>query len=142
MIALGDSRVPERIWRKVVAGDDGCWLWTGATGGGATHRYGVAQLDGKLRLVHRWMLALVIGGVSDAEHAHHECGVTLCVNPAHLRALPVAEHIGQWHRDKTECPHGHPYSAENTRRRPCGARACRACDRERARRNREVRSAG
>lgn len=140
MIA-GDERVPDRIWQKVVIGDDDCWLWTGATGGSPGYRYGVAQLDGKLRLVHRWMLALT-AGVSDAEHAHHECGVTLCVNPAHLSALPVAEHIGQWHRDKTECPHGHPYSPENTRHTKRGARACRTCERERARRNREVRSAG
>lgn len=29
---------------------------------------------------------------------------------------------------KTHCPHGHPYDELNTRRRPNGKRACRACD--------------
>lgn len=34
---------------------------------------------------------------------------------------------------KTKCNHGHEYTTENTRIRPNGARACKQCERDRAR---------
>lgn len=40
---------------------------------------------------------------------------------------------GWWHAEKTHCPKGHPYSAENTYRRPGRTnRCCRTCRRENA----------
>jgi hypothetical protein len=137
-LPFGDARVPARVWAKINIAPDGCWMWTGATGGG-TYKYGVASLDGRIRLVHRWMYGVAVRPAADGEHVHHECRVPLCVNPAHLQALPVAEHIGQWHRDKTHCPHGHLYDEANTyfSKSPKGGRNCRTCGRERARRNKK-----
>jgi hypothetical protein len=145
----GDPRVPARVWAKIAVAESGCWLWTGATAGSgrgparASARYGVAQLDGKLRLVHRWVYHATVAPVDQdtapgrsADHVHHECGVTLCVNPAHLQAMPAGEHLGHGHRDKTECRNGHAYDERNTRVRPNGWRTCRACERARRRRAR------
>lgn len=131
-LSYGDERIPERIWAKIQVAGSGCWIWQGATGGSSTHRYGVAVLDGKLRLVHRHMYHVFVAplefipGQRTESHVHHECRVTRCVNPDHLKLLSVAEHIGQWHRDKTHCPAGHPY-AEHEYERPTGARDCRKC---------------
>lgn len=116
--------------------DDGCLIWPGATGGAATHRYGVAVFEPgtKIQLVHRAIYARVVGPVAADEHVHHRCGVTRCCNPLHLEALAIPDHIGQWHRDKTHCPNGHPYDEANTYMRSEGWRGCRRCAREAARR--------
>jgi len=37
------------------------------------------------------------------------------------------------YKDRTHCPQGHPYAGENLRVGVDGSRACRACDRDRAR---------
>lgn len=140
MTAFGDHRLPERFWKKVIADPSGCWIWTGARGAGG---YGVAQLDGKMRLVHRWAYHVLVEPVDQAtsrgcarDHVHHECRNTLCVNPAHLSLALAADHLGHGHRDKTCCPQGHPYDEANTLIRPNGWRSCRACARERSRRRR------
>jgi hypothetical protein len=44
--------------------------------------------------------------------------------------------------ERTHCPHGHEYTAENTHINKAGARACRTCQRERARATRAARRAG
>lgn len=43
---------------------------------------------------------------------------------------PSARGKGAHEREKTHCPHGHEYSAENTYRRPDGSRVCKTCRRE------------
>ena len=129
---MSNLLLPARLQHKAIPSDEGCLLWTGATGGGKTHRYAVAQLDGKLQLVHRWLYEQAHGPVGAGVHVHHKCRVPLCLNLEHLEALPIREHIGQWHRDKTHCPYGHPYSVANTYRRRDGSRQCRECGRLRA----------
>jgi hypothetical protein len=141
MLTYGDPRIPPRIWRKIIINAGDCWLWQGASGGSAPpHRYGVAQLDGKLRLVHRWIYDTFVAPVDrdtgrgrSKDHVHHVCETPMCVNPAHLELMTVQEHIGQWHRDKTHCPQGHEYSGANLYIKPEGWRVCRACQRERRR---------
>jgi hypothetical protein len=127
--------VPSRIWAKVEARSDGCLTWQGATTGNETHPYGVAWFgaDKGTQTVHRQIYLLVVGSVGQGEHVHHTCGNTLCANPLHMEAKTVRQHIGQWHRDKTHCPNGHPYDEANTRITPEGWRHCRACDRARKR---------
>lgn len=140
MTVFGDPRLPERFWGKVVAEPSGCWTWTGATGAGG---YGVAQFDGKLRLVHRWAYHVLVAPVDQdtsrgraRDHVHHLCRNTACVNPAHLERIAASEHLGHGHRDKTHCPQGHPYDEANTRITPQGWRACRTCSRDGMRRRR------
>lgn len=42
------------------------------------------------------------------------------------------------HKDKTECPSGHPYSGDNLHIRSNGERTCRACGRIRAKAKRDA----
>ena len=146
MATFGDDRLPARFWSRVVVDANGCWTWTGATTGKG---YGVATLDGKLRLAHRWVYHRLVAPVDQEtargqarDHVHHAgCRNTLCVNPAHLEARPAGEHLGHGHRDKTTCPSGHPYDEANTLVRANGWRSCRACARDRTRRRRADRRA-
>lgn len=127
------SRVDELLARGV-RNDDGCLIWVGATGDG----YAVAHIDGKTALVHRYVCAQVHGPVAPGDDVHHTCRVALCIEPAHLVAIPAPEHDGHAQRDKTHCPNGHEYDERNTYVRRNGWRGCRRChrDRERARKAR------
>lgn len=44
--------------------------------------------------------------------------------------------MGAPRRERTHCPQGHPYDAENTRRTKRGRRVCRTCERDRRQRYR------
>lgn len=81
-------RAPGELTRFVMdqalpfKGDD-CLIWpyyvNKRTG------YAQAQLDGRLRLVHRYICETAHGAPpSRSHHAAHQCGVSTCVNPAHI----------------------------------------------------------
>lgn len=115
----------KRLWAKVnkngpvVKPELGpCWIYTSTS---ERKGYGVIWFDGKVRFAHRlsWMLAgrtLTDGMVID-----HMCSTPKCVHPDHLREVdartngtennvsPIAANAKLEH-----CPHGHPYSPENT----------------------------
>jgi hypothetical protein len=131
MIELGDERLPPRFWAKVVDAGD-CWIWQGGTGGGH-QKYGVWFSGERAALVHRNVAKALIRPLHEGEVVHHECRNTLCVNPGHLRLMTTEEHSGHGQRDKTHCPKGHEYTAENTYRKREGWRECRECNRIRCR---------
>lgn len=77
-------------WEAKVSnlGGEGCWLWTGASSGGAPGQtYGYTNDGGRagrdLR-AHRVSWVLYRGPIPDGMHVLHKCDVPLCVNPAHL----------------------------------------------------------
>lgn len=132
--------VERRLGRHVsIEGD--CWIWQGAT---TRNGYGMVQVDGRRWMAHRYAYTALVGPVQPQLDLDHLCRRRACVNPDHLepvtrsenlrRGMPRGEHL----RARTECPRGHPYDERNTAVRN-GHRICRACDRDRARRNREVR---
>ena len=104
--------------------------------------------DGVFRLkrAHKMMYEHVNGPVPEGLELDHLCHVRHCVNPAHLEAVTHAENVkrgeaGLHNPDKTHCPNGHAYTAENTLiiNDPRGAhRRCKKChaDYERKRRQR------
>ena len=127
--------------RVSVSPSTGCWEWSG---GCTADGYGELRWDGRVEYAHRIAYRVFVGDIPSNCELDHLCRVRHCVNPAHLEAVTHAENCrrgdhrtGHWNLRKTHCPAGHPYDEKNTRRKPGGARACRACERE-ARRRRSV----
>jgi hypothetical protein len=62
---------------------DDCVLWPYAQNG---HRYGIVQIGKRLWLTHRLSCIMTYGPPPFLKaEAAHNCGVSLCLNPRHLR---------------------------------------------------------
>lgn len=83
---LQEMTEEQRFWLKVDRlGATECWPWTGANNG----RYGTFPGGG--HGAHRYSYALAKGAIPVGLTIDHLCGVTLCVNPAHLEAVTQGE---------------------------------------------------
>ncbi len=134
-VSWGDSRLPERFWKRVhPVPFSGCWLWVG------TNRRGYARMSigGKDRSVMRWALPILGRTVMAEQVLRHTCDVVECVNPAHLIVGTQDENIRD--RDErgrhaarrvTHCPRGHSYEEHGSRRGH--SRYCKKCSRDTAR---------
>lgn len=115
-----------RFWSKVEGGDpEKCWPWRGHVQTRGYGQFHVGMVDGKCKRVpaHRIAWELHMGvPVPPGLVIDHICKNTICCNPHHLR--PVRQYDNcmalasptPFYRNaqaKT-CPHGHPYSPENT----------------------------
>jgi hypothetical protein len=89
----------ERFWREV--NKDGpvpaehpelgkCWVWTGGRSGGG---YGTLPLKDGWTYAHKFAYELLCGPIPGKRSVIQMCGLKVCVNPAHLRAV-----AGQWSR--------------------------------------------
>lgn len=146
----------ERFWSKVdydPYNPGRCWPWTD----GVQRGYGIfhfRDVDNSRVAVrpHRQAYVLTFGeiaaGSSDQiDHICHNpqectagdaCPHRRCCNPDHMVLANGAENSApdrmvRWQTLKTHCPQGHEYSAANTYFHKNGHRACRACNRDRAR---------
>ncbi len=113
---------------------DGCWIWNGHTNSAGYGRFD--RPGGVVVNAHREMYELVHGCVvPETMHVHHLCRNRACVNPDHLEAVDAKTHLRE-HKTKTHCIRGHAFDEANTRIsvRKDGRerRACRACDRIKA----------
>lgn len=130
----------------------GCWIWTGSTNGNKKHPeydYGKIKSGPKNspshRYAHRVAYELFRGPIPEGMNLDHLCRTRLCVNPWHLQICTGPENTrrgnsGKCHAERTHCPQGHPYDAENTLLLPPGRggrtsvnRMCRECSRKRRR---------
>jgi len=133
-------------------GDEGCLLWTGATGRGG---YGRMKLDdGTTIAAHRFVLEFINGepipdGMQGGHVCHDKavlagtcagdstddgCRHRACCNPEHLELqTPSQNTAAQDHAERrvTHCPQGHEYTDENTRITKDGKRKCRTCHKTR-----------
>lgn len=127
----------DRVLAKVEVHPLGCWIFTGAL---TESGYGKVNVDRIPRLVHRVVYEEMVGVIPEGLTLDHLCGTCACVNPSHLEPVTAAENTRrQWaaeranagvrQRERTHCPHGHPYSLENTYVKPSGERCCRTCRR-------------
>lgn len=83
------KRRPPDEHSYAIDGATGCWVWLkGRTGRG----YGVIQRNGKQIAAHRFFYQQHHGPIPADYHVHHVCENKVCVNPAHLEALPPKEH--------------------------------------------------
>jgi HNH endonuclease len=114
------------------------FLWQGYRAG----NYGRISYRGRQRGVHVIAFEIFNGPVPDGYQVHHECEITLCIRPDHLRAVTPFENLMasdtgmRRNKLKTHCPQGHPYDEENTGHSREG-RYCRACHRIRAEQRRQ-----
>ena len=116
----------------------GCWLWLGHV---KANGYGTINVKVDDRWLtqnaHRVSYEAFIGPVPDGSDLDHTCRLRCCVNPGHLEPVSRSENLRRSplmarQADKATCPNGHPYSGVNSR----GARVCRTCMTEAARRSR------
>ncbi|KKM68208.1 hypothetical protein LCGC14_1463220 [marine sediment metagenome] len=129
-----------RFWQKVEL-VDGCWLWKG---GLLDNGYAPFWFEGKHIKAYHFSLGYFRGEIiPEGLEPDHLCRNRACVNPWHLELVTHPINCqrgegGQYQRDKTYCPQGHPYDEENTYRRPDRPqRNCKICKREAYRRWRE-----
>ena len=95
-----------------------------------------------LAQVHRLVLLAFVGPCPEGMETCHGNGDPTDNRVANLRwdtrsanLMDSVRHLTHAWARKTQCPSGHPYSPDNTYVNPVGARVCRTCKRESARRN-------
>lgn len=122
----------EVIEDKILIGD-GCWEWTGRK---SPYGYGQISRGRRDYPAHRVIYELLVGPIpAGLVLDHRVCDNPGCVRPDHM--LPCT-HWDNTERTnsacainarKTHCVNGHEYDEANTRWRPSGGHACRACNR-------------
>jgi hypothetical protein len=115
----------------------GCWEWTAVPDSSG---YGTMTVFRKKDRAHRVSYEIFIGKIPADLEIDHLCRNRKCFNPLHLQAVSSrvnclrGESIASKNANKTECVHGHEFSAQNTYIRiDGGGRMCRECSRIRSR---------
>ncbi|KKK94743.1 hypothetical protein LCGC14_2679800 [marine sediment metagenome] len=126
--------------------DDECWPFPSLDGSG----YASLWHKGKVTKACIVAYELRYGPVPDGLELDHLCLTRSCWNPDHLEPVTHKENgrrggprASRPNMLKTHCPHGHPYSVENTgytvNSYNSTLRYCRTCKRERWRERQEAR---
>lgn len=129
-IEYGDTRLPERFWRKVSVNPvTGCWEWTASK---SSSGYGRFLFHGRLWQAHRIAFEVLCWPVPLALDIDHLCRNRACCNPSHLEPVTRKENIRRGvspcaaNAKKTCCSNGHPYAETTTN----GWRFCGICKSE------------
>jgi hypothetical protein len=95
-----------------------------------------------MAVTHRIAYEVQVGPIPDGLEIDHLCHNRACMNASHMEPVARAENLRRQvdplrpltraNTLKTHCPQGHPYDAANTHMYG-RKRVCRACKRERAR---------
>jgi hypothetical protein len=112
-----------------------CDEWTGLRD---EQGYGRVYVSGRGAVrAHRLAWETAYGPIPDGLCVLHTCDNPPCRNVEHLflgtRTDNAADRESKGRNGnaaKTHCPHGHPYSEENTYINTSGGRCCRTCKRE------------
>ena len=127
-------KLNKRFLSKIIFPQDKkeCFLWKGTKN---RTNYGIFW-DGKRQaLAHRFSYEFFYNRkIKEGLTIDHQCNVTLCVNPNHLKEMTLKENILKSlnsptavnHR-KTHCKNGHEFNNENTMRYVKHYRYCRKC---------------
>ena len=102
-IQIGDRRLPERFWDKVIpVPESGCWFWLGAISGGPQFRW---KVDGRWKVVGVKRLLFELAHGPTSADAIGGCNVA-CVHPDHqvagspreVRGSPGPSAASSWRR--------------------------------------------
>ena len=88
--------IEERIMRRVVKDENGCWNWQGAMICG----YGTISVGAKgqgCKRTHRAMYEVMVGPIPEGLDLDHLCHNTAFCNPAHLEPCTRAENLRRRH---------------------------------------------
>ena len=100
--------------------------------------YGMFRIDSKLQYAHRFAYRMY-HDLDESEMprvVRHKCDNPSCYNVEHLEGGTHSDNMWDsvkrgrhYEANKTHCPQGHEYSAENTYvNKKTGRRKCRACN--------------
>lgn len=121
--------VEDRFWSKVEK-TDGCWVWRGTL---TKTGHGHFWLEGRMVRAHRLSYTMLVGEIPNGLSLDHLCRDKLCVNPAHLEAVPQIENVLRGagptaeNAKKEVCKNGHPLSGRNLKLKPQNGRPHRYC---------------
>lgn len=92
-----------------------CWIWTSNV---STRGVGRLMYNGK-RFWYAHQIAWLLHYGDLPPFVMHKCDNSICVRWDHLFAGEKGEQVmeyngGDFHKAKTKCPYGHPYTPENT----------------------------
>lgn len=78
-----DYSIPleDRIYKRVLVTEAGCWEWQGAKN---NKGYGQVGYQGKIILAHRASWKVTHGSFPDGMLVRHQCDNPPCINPGHL----------------------------------------------------------
>ena len=82
--------VVERLVAGYEVNENGCWLWTGQPDAAG---YGRVSIANEVQYAHRVSWQTFIGPIPEGLTIDHLCRVRLCVNPAHLEPVTLAENV-------------------------------------------------
>lgn len=136
----------KELFLKRVYKTDHCWFFIG---GVDKNGYGKICYRRKDLRAHRVSYRIFNGKIKSGLLVCHKCDIPGCVNPEHLFLGNNSENVkdcvnkgmfnsgfGNFHRRKTHCPQGHPYSGKNLRIKKCKKdgkpfinRLCKICGR-------------
>lgn len=113
----------------------GCHIWNGPKNkmkygfvyGQFTPGVGLGRI-----MAHRYAYERAHGPIPEGFVIDHLCRTPLCVNPAHMEVVTIAENVRRGVHSNTKvthCPQGHPYAGENLYVKPSGQRLCKRCRR-------------
>lgn len=103
--------------------------------------YSRVSLDSKVYYAHRLAYVAANGAIPQGYHVHHLCENKMCVNPSHLVAVTLDDHLkmhikpasGKYYANQEFCKQGHRFDATYTRKDGSASRICRVCKRKTAR---------
>lgn len=130
--------------RFAIGAQNECWPWLGYVSkqnGYGSFQWSTNGEPAKKIRAHRLVYTLLIGDIPQDLTLDHLCGNKICVNPAHLEAVPgvvntyrAKNNVTTINLHKTHCIRGHAFDEFNTRyytNRATGKvyRGCRECAR-------------
>ena len=71
----------ERLLERIIITERDHWIWQGAKN---KLGYGAISVNGKTKYTHRAMYEVFNNCDLGSQACYHTCGVTLCINPAHI----------------------------------------------------------